>query len=93
MSMGMTSARHARECVANAEMVVAMEALAAAQGLDLRAPLEPAQGTLAARDELRRTVPFLDSDREIRLDVHAAIEAVRSNSLVAAAERAVGPLA
>jgi histidine ammonia-lyase len=36
VSMGMTSARHARDCVANAEVVVAMEVLAAAQGLDLR---------------------------------------------------------
>ncbi|MGH2590123.1 MAG: histidine ammonia-lyase, partial [Actinomycetota bacterium] len=41
VSMGMTSARHAREIVANAEVVIALEALGAAQALDLRAPLEP----------------------------------------------------
>ena len=40
--MGMTAARHARDIVANAEIVVALEALAAAQALDLRSPLEPA---------------------------------------------------
>ena len=50
VSMGMTAARHAREIVANAEVVIALEALAAAQALDLRAPLEPAAATSAARD-------------------------------------------
>ena len=45
VSMGMTSARHAREIVANAETVLALEALAAAQALDLRAPLEPGPAT------------------------------------------------
>src|SRR5207249_5043259 len=34
VSMGMTSARHAREVLANAEVVVALEAMAAAQALD-----------------------------------------------------------
>ncbi len=36
VSMGMTSARHARDVVTNAETVIALEALAAAQALDLR---------------------------------------------------------
>src|SRR5207245_1612633 len=53
VSMGMTSARHARECVANAEVVVALEALVAAQALDLRAPLRPAGGTAAGLAAVR----------------------------------------
>ena len=53
VSMGMTAARHAREIVANAETVVALEALGAAQALDLRAPLEPAPATRAAVAVLR----------------------------------------
>ena len=53
VSMGMTAARHAREVVSNAEVVIALEALVAAQALDLRAPLEPAAGTGAARDAVR----------------------------------------
>ena len=36
VSMGMIAARHARDIVTNAELVVAMEAMAAAQALDLR---------------------------------------------------------
>jgi len=92
VSMGMTSARHARDVVANAEIVVAVETMVAAQALDLRAPLRPAPGTAAARDLLRRTVPFLDADRELGPDITAAVELVRSGAIVHAAEGAVGPL-
>ena len=53
VSMGMTAARHARDIIADAEVVVALEALAAAQALDLRAPLAPAAATGAARAAIR----------------------------------------
>ena len=75
VSMGMIAARHARDIVANAELVVALEALAAAQALDLRSPLEPAEGTRAARDAIRDVVPFLEVDREFRPDIDACLGA------------------
>lgn len=93
VSMGMTSARHARECVSNAEIVVALEALAAAQALELRRPLQPAPGTGAALAAIRHVVPFLDGDRALKPDVDDAIELVQLGVLVAAVEEAVGPLA
>ncbi|HEY7755322.1 MAG TPA: aromatic amino acid lyase, partial [Actinomycetota bacterium] len=93
VSMGMTSARHAREVVANAEVVVSLEALVAAQALDLRSPLEPAVGTGAARDEVRRRVPFLDTDRELGPDIAAVVELVATGTLLEAVEAAVGELA
>ena len=92
VSMGMTSARHARDVVANAEVVVAIEALIAAQALDLRAPLQPAPGTAAAHRAIRDRVPFLEADRELGPDLATATEFVRDGSLLAAAEGAVGPL-
>ncbi len=92
VSMGMTSARHARDIVANSELVVAMEALAAAQALDLRVPLEPAPATRAARDALRERVAFLSEDRELRPDIDAAVDLVRTGALVEAAETAAGRL-
>ncbi len=92
VSMGMTSARHARECVANTEMVVALEALAAAQALELRRPLEPGAGTRAALDAVRGVVTPLEEDREIRLDIAAAIDLIRGGGLVRAVEDEVGPL-
>ncbi|MFM7719098.1 MAG: histidine ammonia-lyase [Actinomycetota bacterium] len=92
VSMGMTSARTLREIVANAELVVALEGLAAAQALDLRAPLEPGAGTGAARAAIRREVATLAEDRELRPDIDAVVALVGSGALVAAAEAAVGPL-
>jgi histidine ammonia-lyase len=92
VSMGMTAARHARDVVANAEVVVALEALCAAQALDLRAPLEPAAGTGAARDAVRSRVGFLQADRELRADIDAVTDLVRSGALLEAVESRVGPL-
>jgi histidine ammonia-lyase len=93
VSMGMTAARHARDVVANAETVVALEALGAAQALDLRAPLEPGPATLAVRHALRAAVPFYDADREFGPDIAAAVNLVRAGELAAAAETVTGPLA
>jgi histidine ammonia-lyase len=92
VSMGMTAARHAREVVANAEVVVALEALAAAQALDLRAPLEASSATRAVKHALREAVPFFEADREFGPDIAAAIDLVRSSQLISAAEDVIGPL-
>lgn len=92
VSMGMIAARHARECVANSEAVVALELLAAGQGVELRAPLRPGRGTGAALAALRRRVAHLDVDRELKPDVDAAIELVRSGELLAAVEEGMGGL-
>jgi histidine ammonia-lyase len=92
VSMGMTSARHAREVVANAETVVALEALGAAQALDLRAPLEAGPATHAVHAAIRARVPFFDADREFGPDIADAVSLVREGRLITAAEAAIGPL-
>ena len=92
VSMGMTAARHARDVVDAAEVVVAIELLVGAQALDLRSPLEPGPGTAAARDAVRGVVPFLDRDRELSHDIQAATALVREGAVVEAAEGAVGAL-
>lgn len=91
--MGMTAARHARDVVANAEMVLALEALGAAQALDLRAPLAPGPTTASAKRALRDAVPFFEADREFGPDIAATVDLVRSGRLVSAAETVCGPLA
>ncbi len=92
VSMGMTAARHAREVVANAEVVIGLEALVAAQALDLRAPIEPAAATKAAKDAIREVVPFLDADRELGADIDAVVDLVRNGAIPAAAEGTIGSL-
>lgn len=86
VSMGMTAARHARDVISNAEVVMALEALVAAQALDLRAPLEPARATRAARDAIREIVPFLHADRELGGDIRAVTRVVRDGRLLEAAD-------
>jgi histidine ammonia-lyase len=92
VSMGMTSARHARDIVADAEVVVALEALAAAQGLELRKPLEPAEGTATALAAIREGVPFLEGDRPLKPDIDAVIELLQSGAFVESVEKTIGPL-
>jgi histidine ammonia-lyase len=92
VSMGMTAARHAREIMTNAETVLALEALAAAQGVELRAPLSPSPATAAALAAVREAVPFLSADRALKPDVDAAVELVQSGAIMDAVESAVGRL-
>jgi histidine ammonia-lyase len=92
VSMGMIAARHAREIVAISEIVLALEAFAAAQALDLRAPLEPGPATRAVRDAIRTVVPFLERDRELGPDIEASTSLVREGALIAAAESVCGAL-
>jgi len=92
VSMGMTSARHARACIRNAEMVVGLEALAAAQGLELRAPLRPARATAAALAAVREVTTALVESRPLKPDIDALIELVQSGDLLAAVEAEIGAL-
>jgi histidine ammonia-lyase len=93
VSMGWSAARKLRVAVANLRRIVAIELVAAARGLDLRAPLEPAPGTGAARAALRRAVPGPGPDRELAPELAAAEELCAGGELLAEVERSAGPLA
>ncbi|HEV3473319.1 MAG TPA: aromatic amino acid lyase, partial [Actinomycetota bacterium] len=92
VSMGATAARKAAGIVTNVERVVAIEALTAAQGLDLRAPLSPAPGTGAGRRAIREAAAHLDEDRALAPDIEGVRALVASGALIEAAASAVGPL-
>ncbi|MDA8266708.1 MAG: histidine ammonia-lyase [Actinomycetota bacterium] len=92
VSMGMIAARHARQCIGNAEAVVAMEVLAATQACDLRSPLRPSPASAAVVGTVRRAIAHLREDRLLKPDVDAAIELVSSGALVDAVEQEIGPL-
>jgi len=70
VSMGMTAARKLRQIVENAEAVLAIELMAAAEGLEYRRPLRPALRVEAAWYEVRRTVARLKQDRSLHPDIH-----------------------
>jgi histidine ammonia-lyase len=92
VSMGWSAGQKLRRSVEGLSRVLAVELLTAARALDLRAPLEPAAGTAAVRTALRADVAGPGPDRYLTPEIDAVVELVRSGTVVAAAEAAVGPL-
>jgi histidine ammonia-lyase len=85
VSMGATSALLLRQAVELATTVLAAEALCAARGLDLRAPLRPGRGVAAAHRVVREVVPPLEGDRYPAPDLAALSGVVRNGRLAAVA--------
>ena len=92
VSMGMTSARKAREIIGNAEAVVAVELMCAAQAMDLFTNTKPGAGTLAAYRTIRQVLPHLDADRVLAEDLKTVLRLMRSGAILKAVEAAIGPL-
>ena len=92
VSMGATSGRKALAILTNSELVIAIEAMAAAQGLSLRAPLEPAPATTAALEKVREISPFLDEDRPLSREMEEMRTALVSGSILTAVEAQTGSL-
>ena len=59
---------------------------------DLEPSLNPGPGILAAYKAIRKTIPFLDRDRELHLDIAAAAELVLNGAIVEAVEAEIGQL-
>jgi histidine ammonia-lyase len=77
VSMGMTAALKLRHVVERVELVVAVELLAAAEGLEYRAPLLPGRGARRAYEALRAHAPRLTRDRALAPDIERAAGALR----------------
>lgn len=77
VSMGTIAARKAREVIANAEDVLAIEFLAASQGLDFRLPLKPGIGTGRIHRKIRQTIAPVIKDRSLVLDLVKMKELMR----------------
>ena len=92
VSMGTIAARKLTRVVDHVGTVLAIEAMVAAQGLDLRLPLRPALGVSAAHRRLREVIAPLQGDRVLYPDIAAAEALLREGALVAAAEGACGTL-
>ena len=94
VSMGNGAGLKARQVVANAERVLAIELLAGAQAVEFLAPLEPGRGVAAARGFVRTLSERLREDRPLSADIERVAAAIRDGSLVTAVEDAIGaPLA
>lgn len=91
VSMGPTAARKAKMILENAENVLAIEMLCAAQALEFRKPLKPGKGGQWLWKKVREKVPPLKTDRVLTPDIEAITALIRSGQLHAQA-RAEGLL-
>src|SRR5207302_3375127 len=67
--MGMSAAWKAQRILANATRIVAIELLAAAQGLEYLKPLRPGRGVARSYATLRSMAPPLTVDRPLTADI------------------------
>jgi histidine ammonia-lyase len=92
VSMGSISATKLLEVVKNTETVLAIEFMCSAQALEFLRPLRSGRGVEAAFAAVRRVIPFAQADRLFHDDVQTALDLVRSERLITAAEKAAGKL-
>jgi histidine ammonia-lyase len=92
VSMGAWAALKALQVTENAEQVLALELLLAAQALDFRRPLKAGRGVEAAHAAVRARVPHREDDVLFHDSFGAVTDLVRSGALVQAAEAEAGPL-
>jgi histidine ammonia-lyase len=82
VSMGMTAALKARQVVQHTKTCLAIELLVAAQAIDMRLPVKAGRGVRAAHQLIRTTVPFMDRDRQLHIDIAAVQQLIESGGLL-----------
>jgi histidine ammonia-lyase len=78
VSMGMSAARRLAPMMANLQRIIAIEMLAACQGIDLLAPLRTGPESQRAVDIVRAVSPTLEADRSLSPDIEAVADLIRS---------------
>ena len=93
VSMGWHAARKLRRAVDGLRQVIAIEMLAAARALDLRAPLAAGPVTGAVREVIRTAVPGPGPDRHLAPEIEAVVALLASGAILAAGSPAApGPV-
>ncbi len=94
VSMGCTAGLQTREIITNVERILAIELMAAAQGIDFRKQALGQQaklgrGTQPAYDLIRQQVPFLEEDALMYPHIEAVRQLIASGDLVKAVNEKV----
>ncbi len=84
VSMGMGAAIKLKRILANTRMVLAIEALAAAQALDALQPLATSKRGQAAHAAIREVSPHVAEDRSLAADFERVAEIIASGKIAAA---------
>jgi len=83
VSMATFAARRLHAMAENTQGILAIELLAAAQGIDFRRPLKSSPALESAHALLRRQVAFYDHDRHFAPDIAAAKTVIAGEDLLA----------
>jgi histidine ammonia-lyase len=83
VSMATFAARRLDDMAHNTAVIVGIELLAAAQGIDFHRPLASSAHLEHVHEQLRRQVPFFDADRFFAPDIEAAKQMVIQGTLSA----------
>jgi histidine ammonia-lyase len=89
VSMGSVAARKTMAIISNTAHVLAIELICACQALDLHSPLKASSAIRALRDELRRTVAFVEEDRPLSEDVKGTAQRILAGDFEAPVEAAL----
>jgi histidine ammonia-lyase len=81
VSMACHAARRVHEMNDNLAAILGIEAMAAAQGIEFRAPLRTSAELQSVIDRIRATCPRLDEDRQVDGDIAAMARLVVSGPL------------
>lgn len=98
-SMGSISAQKVWQVLQNVRTVIAIEYMAAAQGLDFarinpktKRAMKAGAGIEAAHKILRKRLPHLEEDRVLHDDIQTSLHLVKDGSILNAVEKTIGSL-
>lgn len=89
VSMGVTSGLKARDILRNVTSVLAIELMAAAEGIDFRRPLRSSAPLEAVHTLIRSRVPHVSEDRVLYPDIETVSAMVRDGRVAQAAHAAL----
>ena len=89
VSMACHGARRLLQMTENLFSIIGIEALTAAQGIDLRGPLRTGRELLKVHAAIRKEIAVLDLDRYMAPDLEAATRLVGEGVLVAAVDASI----
>lgn len=91
-SMGSISAQKCWRVLRNAQTVIAIELMTAAQAIDFHAPLKCGKGTNAAHKTIRSLIPHLENDRVLYDDIQKALKLLLDGTVLHSVKKTVGEL-
>ncbi len=82
VSMGWGAARKLTQVLDNVTLVLAVELICAARGVDLRGPLKPSPAVAGAIGKIRAVVPPMSGDRPPGIEIEAVAELIQTGTLL-----------